>query len=155
MSRNQRVALLAVAALIAVVAFVALQPNDDQTPASDPQQTAAPETTATPASDDSTATSGDGPDTEPEDDPKHKRRPKPPLLVAGKERTLIYSKGETVRFRVRHPSDEEVHVHGYDISKELPAGRTVTVRFAAELEGIFEVELEHSHTPLGFIRVEP
>jgi hypothetical protein len=148
LSRNQRIALLAVAALIAVAAFVALQPDDDRTTAANSQATPAPETTTTtPSADDRTTRS--------EEEPKRKAKRKPPLLIAGQERTLTYTKGELVRFRVRHPSAEEVHVHGYDVKKDVPGGRTVTVTFPAELEGIFEVELERSHTPLGSIRVEP
>ncbi len=148
MSRNQRIALLAVAALIAVAAFVALRPDDDQTTTANSQATPVPETTTT-------SPSADEPTTRSEQQPRRKQKPKPPLLIAGKERTLTSSKGEMVRFRVRHPSAEQVHVHGYDVKKDIPAGRTVTVSFPAELEGIFEVELEHSHTPLGSIRVEP
>ena len=147
MSRNQRLAMVAIAALIAVVAFVALRPGDDPTVASDPQNSPAPETTPAPATDDASTATDDKPD--------RARKPKPPLLVAGSERTLRYTKGETVRFRVRHPSAEELHVHGYDVAEDLPAGRTVTVEFPAELEGIFEVELEGTHTALGSIRVDP
>ncbi|CAA9477847.1 MAG: hypothetical protein AVDCRST_MAG69-565 [uncultured Solirubrobacteraceae bacterium] len=146
MSRNQRLTLVAIAALIAVVAFVALRPSDDPTTASNARPAAERESAA-PAADDSTRSATDR--------PERRRKPKPPLLVAGSERTLRYTKGETVRFRVRHPTPEEVHVHGYDVAEDLPAGRTVTVQFPAELEGIFEVELEGSHTPLGSIRVDP
>ena len=144
MSRNQRLTLVAIAALIAVVAFVALRPSDDPSTGSIPRATTEPETRA-PATDDSSSSADD----------ERERERKPPLLVAGSERTLRYTKGETVRFRVRHPTPEEVHVHGYDVAEDLPAGRTVTVQFPAELEGIFEVELEGSHTPLGSIRVDP
>lgn len=60
-----------------------------------------------------------------------------------------------MRFRVRSPRDDEVHVHGYDITTEAPAGETVTVRFRANLEGVFEVELEQSGTALGSLEVRP
>ena len=60
-----------------------------------------------------------------------------------------------MRFRVRAEEDEEVHVHGYDITKRAPAGRTVSVRFPAKLEGVFEIELEHSKTQIARLRVEP
>lgn len=138
--------MVAIAALIAVVAFVALRPSDDldhrvQHPDHHGAGSAAPAT--------------EDPDTSTDDRPERKPKPEPPLLVAGSERTLRYTKGQTVRFRVRHPTAEEVHVHVYDIAKDLPADRTVTVRFPAELEGIFEVELEGAHTPLGSIRVDP
>jgi plastocyanin len=84
-----------------------------------------------------------------------KPKPKPQLLTAAKPRRLTFAKGDTVRFRVRHSAAEEVHLHGYDIAKDLPAGKTITFQFKADIEGIFEVELERSGTPLGSIRVDP
>ena len=154
MSRNQRMALLAAAALIAVAAFLAVRPGEeDPTTASNSRPTS-PSQAPNDAPADHAAESGEA-TSDAADAAQRTPRPKPPLLVAGQERTLTYQKDDTVRFRVRHPSREEVHVHGYDVSKDIPAGRTVTVSFPAQLEGIFEVELEHSGTPLGSIRVEP
>jgi hypothetical protein len=63
-----------------------------------------------------------------------------------KPRRLTFAKGDTVRFRVQHSAAEEEHLHGYDIAKDLPAGKTITFQFKADIEGIFEVELEHSGT---------
>jgi hypothetical protein len=147
MSRTQRLALLGVAAIIAVLAVVVLPGSDDPrqaSPAASRQATEAPQTTR--------ATSTERPETTrrgPE------REPQPPLLRAGRERELQVTKGERVRFRVRHPTAEEVHVHGYDISRELEPGRTETLSFEAELEGIFEVELERSGAPLATLTVKP
>jgi len=142
--------MLAIAAIIAVVAVVALGTGgDDETPAADrrtAQRTATtPQTSTDDASDDTAAA--------PQATPAPK--PKPPLLTAATARTLTYNKGDTVVFRVRNSSAEEVHVHGYDIARDLPAGKTITLRFKADLEGIYEVELEQSGTPLGSIQVEP
>jgi len=50
---------------------------------------------------------------------------------------------------------EEVHIHGYDITKNLAANETANVSFEASIPGIFEIELEHSGTPLGRLKVEP
>jgi hypothetical protein len=147
MPRGQRIALLAVAALIAVVAFVALRPSDDndETAAINPGERTGEQAPS--------AASTENPETS--STPTEPSTPKPPLLRAGAERTLSFERGDTVRFRVRHPSAEEVHVHGYDISKEVPADRTVTLSFPADLEGIFEIELEQSGTPLGRLQVQP
>ena len=60
-----------------------------------------------------------------------------------------------MRFRVRHDEAEEVHVHGYDIKKDLVANETANVSFDASIPGIFEIELEQSGTPLGRLKVEP
>lgn len=36
---------------------------------------------------------------------------------------------------------DEVHVHGYDIEQELAPGTPTTLRFVANVPGVFEVEL--------------
>lgn len=49
-------------------------------------------------------------------------------------------KGQTVRIVVTVDKADEVHVHGYDIEKELGAGETGTIEFKADQTGRFEVE---------------
>lgn len=56
--------------------------------------------------------------------------------------------GSTVDVIVTSDVDEELHIHGYDLSVEIGAGETQTVRFVADIPGIFEVELERSGTPV-------
>jgi plastocyanin len=68
---------------------------------------------------------------------------------------LEYSAGEEVKFKVRSDVADEVHVHGYDISKDVEAGGTVSFSFPAELEGIFEVELEERAEQIAELRVNP
>jgi hypothetical protein len=48
-----------------------------------------------------------------------------------------------------------VHVHGYDIAKEVAAGGTVVIAFKAKLPGRFEVELERSGVQLAELSVTP
>jgi hypothetical protein len=60
-----------------------------------------------------------------------------------------------VRFTVTSDVAEEVHVHGYDILKEVAPGAPARFRFEATFEGIFEVELERSGEPILELRVEP
>ena len=143
MSRGQRLTFLGIAAIIAVVAVIVLSGGGDETEK-------AADATATPTP---SATASGTAEATPTPTPKPK--PKPPLLVAGKEPTLSFDQGDTVRFRVRHGEAEEVHIHGYDIKKELAANKTANVSFEASIPGIFEVELEHSGTPLGRLKVEP
>ena len=145
MSRTQRLAMLGVAALIAVVALIAIPRGDDNDTPQPAAQTVEQAPAETPVDDAATT----------ETAPAAKPKPKPPLLRAGSERELEYTKGETVRFRVRRSAPEEVHVHGYDISRDLEAGKTRTVSFKANIEGIFEIELEHSGTPIASLKVEP
>jgi len=68
---------------------------------------------------------------------------------------LTYSAGEEVRFEVRSDVADEVHIHGYDLTKDVPAGGTVSFSFPAELEGIFEVELEQRVEQIAELRVNP
>jgi hypothetical protein len=141
MSRGQRLTFLGIAAIIAVVAVIVLSGGGDETEKA-ADATATP--TATPSREvDAMAT------------PTPTPKPKPPLLLGGRERTLSFDQGDTVRFRVRHGEAEEVHIHGYDIKKDLAANETANVSFEASIPGIFEIELEHSGTPLGRLKVEP
>jgi ABC-type glycerol-3-phosphate transport system substrate-binding protein len=50
---------------------------------------------------------------------------------------------------------DEVHLHGYDISRDVAAGGTVRLRFRAKLPGRFEVELENRGVPIAELTVEP
>ena len=145
MSRAQRLTFLGIAAIIAVVAVIVLSGGGDETDK-------VADATATPTARPSATASGTAEATA---TPTPKPKPKPPLLRAGSERTLSFDQGDTVRFRVRHDDAEEVHVHGYDIKKDLAANETANVSFEASIPGIFEIELEHSGTPLGRLKVEP
>lgn len=55
---------------------------------------------------------------------------------------LTVNEGERVRFKVDSDVSDEVHVHGYDIMKDVEAGDTVSFDFPATIEGVFEAELE-------------
>jgi hypothetical protein len=68
---------------------------------------------------------------------------------------LEYEAGDQIRFRVSSNRADEVHVHGYDVEEEIPAGGTATLSFPAEIEGIFEVELHESEAQIAEIRVNP
>jgi hypothetical protein len=68
---------------------------------------------------------------------------------------LEYSAGDEIRFRVESDVADEVHVHGYDLSEDVPAGGTVSFEFPAEIEGIFEIELEGRKEQIAELRVNP
>jgi hypothetical protein len=150
MSRNQRLTFLGIAALIGVVAIVVLAFGGTDETSDQADNTPAPTTTAT-------ATPVETGDATPEATPTStpKPKPQPPLLQAGSVKKLEYTEGETVTFRVRSDTPEEVHVHGYDIKQELEPGKTETVSFKADITGIFEIELEQSAQQLAELRVDP
>ncbi len=78
-----------------------------------------------------------------------------PLLESGEVTDVEADKGEIVRFRARSETDEEIHVHGYDITKPLPAGEIVNFRFRADLDGVFEIELHGTGEQIGELTVNP
>ena len=147
MTRAQRLTFLGIAAVIAVVAVILLASGGDET-----DRSANSAQTATPTP---TATAADGEET-PTPTPTPTATPKPPpLLQAGKVRRLTFDEGDTVRFRVRHATAEEVHVHGYDITRDVEPNKTETVSFKATITGIFEIELHGSATQIAELKVEP
>jgi hypothetical protein len=68
---------------------------------------------------------------------------------------LEYDAGDQIRFEVTSDVADEVHVHGYDLMQNVPAGGTVSFDFPAEIEGIFEVELEGRKEQILELRVNP
>lgn len=68
---------------------------------------------------------------------------------------LIYRKGDRIRFEVHSAIADEVHVHGYDILKDVEAGGTVSFDFPATIEGVFEAEMEAQKEQILQLTVEP
>ena len=146
-----RLAFAGIAVAILVLAIVVLSGggngSDDEKPAAQATQTATPtpgETTTPAGTATATAT------------PPRKRAVDPgPLLTGEKVVKIEVNKGDTVRFRARSPQDDEVHVHGYDLKKDLPANTTITMSFKATIDGIFEIEFEQQGKQIASLRVNP
>lgn len=152
MSRSQRLTFLAIAAVIAVVAVVVLAGGSDDTGderAAAPTQTPTPTPESEGMAEESEAT--------PTPTPSPTRTPDPvPVLRPGTKKTVQAKQGERVSFRIRSPEAEEMHLHGYDVYRDLPAGKTVTVTLDdPQLTGIYEIELHNSGEEIGSLRVEP
>jgi hypothetical protein len=73
----------------------------------------------------------------------------------GGVRSLEFTKGDVIRFTVRSDVADHVHLHGYDVFKDVPAGGSVTFAVPADLDGLYEVELEDRVEPLAEITVNP
>jgi hypothetical protein len=73
----------------------------------------------------------------------------------GGVKQLEYNAGDEIRFEVKSDVADEVHVHGYDLMEDVPAGGTVSFDFPAEIEGIFEAELEGRKEQIAEITVNP
>ena len=79
-------------------------------------------------------------------------------IAAGKvapdpSRKVEVATGDHVHLSVTSDHADEVHVHGYDIEKEVSAGGTVTIDFTADIPGQFEVEVHHMSPGLLFTLV--
>jgi heme/copper-type cytochrome/quinol oxidase subunit 2 len=147
MSRAHRLTFLAIAVAIAVVAVVIIASSgNDEEEAPTASGTATPTPTATPSAEGTvqeTAT------------PTPTPKPQPPLVVPGKVTKLRFKEGDTVRFRVRSDVADHVHVHGYDLMKDVEPGKTITFSFPASITGIFEIELEDRGEQIAQLRVDP
>jgi hypothetical protein len=64
-------------------------------------------------------------------------------------------RGERVALVVSSDVADEIHLHGYDLSRDVAAGGTARIVFVARLPGRFEVELEHRGTPIAELTVRP
>jgi hypothetical protein len=145
MSRAQRFTFLGIAAVIAIVAVVVLADSseDDSNP---PAGNAGATATATPTADQT----GEETPT-----PTATATPEPPLLDGSKVVQLDFDEGDTVRFRVVSDTAEEVHIHGYDIAKDLEPGKVTTVSFPATITGGFEIEYEGQGKQIAELQVHP
>jgi hypothetical protein len=95
--------------------------------------------------------------------PEPAKPPKPKIArifvrggkAAGGVRRLEFKRGERVRFAVHSKAADEVHIHGFDITRALPANRLVLFAFPADIEGVFEVELHGAHVKIAELRIRP
>ena len=93
--------------------------------------------------------------------PQKPEKPEVPVIEiqggqpVGGVRELEVTQGEEIRFIVESDVDEEVHLHGYDVSMDVEAGGMVEFRVQADDQGLYEVELEHSVVPIAEISVVP
>jgi len=58
--------------------------------------------------------------------------------------------GDLVEANVTSEADDELHLHAYDMTTDLRAGITETLRFYATIPGVFEAELHRA----GFVIFE-
>jgi hypothetical protein len=65
------------------------------------------------------------------------------------------SKGDRVALVVTSDVADEIHLHGYDISRAVGAGGTARIVFTATIPGRFEVELEERGVQIADLTVNP
>jgi heme/copper-type cytochrome/quinol oxidase subunit 2 len=85
----------------------------------------------------------------------------PPHIVVqggkpkGGVQDLTFTKGDRIRFAVTSDVADEIHVHGFDVHKDVRKGGTVTFSFPAKFDGRFEVELEGRKQQIAELTVNP
>lgn len=75
-------------------------------------------------------------------------------IVSG-EGDIQVHQGDTVKLVVTNDSDNELHLHGYNIMTDLKANEPGTITFEASASGRFPFELEDTKQDLGAISVLP
>src|SRR3954447_24661075 len=145
-----RLAFAGIAVAILILAVVLLSGNND----SNDEKPAAQETATATATE--TATAGATTTPEATETPTPTPTVDPgPLLTGDKVVKIKVDKGDTVRFRARSPQDDEIHVHGYDLKKDLTANQTASMSFKATIDGIFVIEFENQGKQIASLRVNP
>ena len=145
MSRNQRIGLIVAALVVAVVAFVIASPGGDSDDQEQAAQTTTTQTETGSAGDDGATTE----ETETEAEPPPPPEPEVTRIqirggaVVGGAKRIQTPTGDQVRIVIASDTPDELHLHGYDITREAGPGQPARFQFKANLEGVFELE---SHT---------
>ena len=146
MPRSQRIGLLLAAVAVAVVAAVAIGGGDDD-------ESAVTTTAPAPAVSESAGTPETTPTEPPEPEGQTIR------IVNGEPeggvQRLEYERGDDVVLEVRSDTADEIHIHGYDLKKDVEAGGRVRFRFEADIDGQFEIEMEHAGRQIAALVVNP
>jgi hypothetical protein len=94
-----------------------------------------------------------------DDDNKTASGPQTVTVVNGKPeggvKTITYKKGDTVDLTVKSDTSDEIHIHGYDLMKDVEKGGSVHFTFPAAIDGKFVVELEDAGEEIASLQVEP
>lgn len=144
MARGQRVGLILSAIVFAAIAFVVLRPEDADEPPPPADQAGQPPT----------PTGGEEPAPEPE--PRFETIRLANGEVRGGRRRITVSHGDVARIEVRSDAPEEIHVHGYDMTRDVAPGDPARLRFDADIEGVFEIEAHDlGHVTIATLVVEP
>ena len=144
LSGRQRAALILGAIAVLVVAYVLIQGGSD-----DDKDDAATPTTQPTTSTQSTST---------EEAPAEPAISTVRVVDAkpqGGVKKLDFDKGDQIRFKVVSDTADEIHVHGYDLMKDVAKGGSVSFSFKGSIDGRFVVELEDHEEQIAELDVSP
>jgi FtsP/CotA-like multicopper oxidase with cupredoxin domain len=144
MNASSRILAVVGTLVVLVIAFVVLSPGGSDEPA----------TTATTATGSATAPATTAAAAAPSANLATivVRNGKP---VGGVQKITV-KKGGRAAIQVSSPdTSDEIHLHGYDLKRNLKAGGKVRFVFKANADGIYVIELEGSGTQIGQLVVNP
>jgi hypothetical protein len=150
-----KVAIGVLGIAVAVVLFLLLSSDDA---GDEDSTTTAPSVTTTESQAEDAQGSGDS---KPDEPKPEEAEPEVPVIEVengqpvGGVQKLSFKAGDDIRFVVTSDVAEEIHFHGYDVAEDVEAGGKVGFDVPATIEGVFEVELEHSAVPIAEISVNP
>ena len=149
MERGQRIWLIAVAVVIAAVGIFLIQSGGDD---EDDSESAGTATQQTQPQDPTGTVKAPTPKPEPEFQKIVIANGK----VRGGEQEIELKKGDTARIEITSDAPDEIHVHGYDLTKQVAPSKPARFKFKADAEGIFEIEAHDlGHVIVGTLVVEP
>lgn len=137
--------LLAVTGFVAGLALASCGGDDEQSATATLVTT---QTITQPATETQTET------TEPDQPTVVRVRVRGGVPVGGIVRATV-GKGDQVVLIVTSNVADEVHIHGYDLSRDVAPGQPARIVFRATIPGRFEVELEERQVPIAELTVEP
>jgi hypothetical protein len=150
LSGRQRAALIVGAIAVLVVAYVLIQGGSDD----DKDSAATPATQTTQSAPSTTSR----PSTSTEETPAEPAIPTVRVVDAkpqGGVKKLEFDKGDQIRFKVVSDTADEIHVHGYDLMKDVAKGGSVSFSFKGSIDGRFVVELEDHGEQIAELDVAP
>jgi hypothetical protein len=145
-----RLLIVAAAVVVAAGLFLVLRPDDEDNP-----------TATTPATTTATTPTHTEPSVPP---PTRPPAPPPPAEVritvrdgtpVGGVRRVTVGKGRRVILIVTSNVADHVHLHGYDVMRDVAPGKPARISFRATIVGTVEAELEDRRVPLARITTQP
>jgi hypothetical protein len=150
LSGRQRAALIVGAIVVLVVAYILIRGGSDD----DKDNAATPATQSTQTTQSTTST----PSTSTDEAPAEPAVPTVRVVDAkpqGGVKKLDFDKGDQIRFKVVSDTADEIHVHGYDLMKDVEKGGSVSFSFKGSIDGRFVVELEDHGEQIAELDVAP
>jgi hypothetical protein len=145
-----RLLIVAAAVVVAAGLFFVLRPDDDEN-----------STATTPATTNTTTVTPTEPSVP---SPPRPPSPPPPAEVritvrdgtpVGGVRRVTVAEGRRVILIVSSNVADHVHLHGYDIMRDVAPGKPARISFRATIVGTVEAELEDRRVPLARVTTQP